>query len=120
MSFVFTINTKSYVPVTIQKVQKLRDETAGTKNVIHLNNAGSGLMPDMVTQVRLDHIKLESQIGGYEASAEVRNGNKKMNTNNSQQQYDLKIGNLLIQRYWAQHRLLNIAYTLAKIKYGNK
>jgi selenocysteine lyase/cysteine desulfurase len=54
---------------TIQEVQKLRNETAGTKNVIHLNNAGSGLMPDMVTQVQLGHITLESQIGGYEASA---------------------------------------------------
>jgi selenocysteine lyase/cysteine desulfurase len=54
---------------TIQEVQQLRNETAGTKNVIHLNNAGSGLMPDIVTQVQLDHITLESQIGGYEASA---------------------------------------------------
>ncbi len=56
---------------TIEEVQKLRNETAGTKNVIHLNNAGSGLMPDIVTQVQLDHIKLESQVGGYEASARM-------------------------------------------------
>lgn len=54
---------------TAQEVQKFRNETAGTKNVIHLNNAGSGLMPDIVTQAQLDHIKLESEIGGYEASA---------------------------------------------------
>ncbi len=54
---------------TPEEVQKFRNETAGTKNVIHLNNAGSGLMPDIVTQAQLDHIKLESQIGGYEASA---------------------------------------------------
>jgi hypothetical protein len=26
-------------------------------------------MPDLVTQVQLDHIKLESEIGGYEAAA---------------------------------------------------
>lgn len=50
-------------------VEKFRNETAGTKNVIHLNNAGSGLMPDIVTKVQLDHIRLESEIGGYEASA---------------------------------------------------
>jgi selenocysteine lyase/cysteine desulfurase len=46
-----------------------RNETDGCRNVIHLNNAGSGLMPNIVTQVQLDHIQLESQIGGYEAAA---------------------------------------------------
>jgi selenocysteine lyase/cysteine desulfurase len=46
-----------------------RNETDGCKNVIHLNNAGAGLMPNIVTQAQLEHIKLESQIGGYEASA---------------------------------------------------
>ncbi len=54
---------------TPEEVQTFRNETAGTKNVIHLNNAGSGLMPDIVTQAQLDHIKLESEIGGYEAAA---------------------------------------------------
>jgi selenocysteine lyase/cysteine desulfurase len=54
---------------SLEEVLKFRNETAGTKNVIHLNNAGSGLMPDIVTQAQLDHIKLESEIGGYEASA---------------------------------------------------
>ena len=54
---------------TQEEVQQFRKETAGTKNVIHLNNAGSGLMPDIVTRVQLDHIKLESEIGGYEAAA---------------------------------------------------
>ena len=53
---------------TTAEVQKFRDETAGTRNVIHLNNAGSGLMPDVVTQAQLDHIRLESEIGGYEAA----------------------------------------------------
>ena len=52
-----------------EEVQQLRNETAGTKNVIHLNNAGSGLMPDIVTRVQLDYIRLESEIGGYEAAA---------------------------------------------------
>jgi selenocysteine lyase/cysteine desulfurase len=51
------------------EIQRFRDETIGTKQVIHLNNAGAGLMPDVVTQVQLDHLLLESQIGGYEASA---------------------------------------------------
>jgi selenocysteine lyase/cysteine desulfurase len=54
---------------TAEEVQRFRNETIGCKNVIHLNNAGSGLMPDVVTQAQLDHIKLEAEIGGYEASA---------------------------------------------------
>lgn len=53
---------------TTDEVQKFRNETEGTKNVIHLNNAGAGLMPDAVTRALMDHIKLESEIGGYEAS----------------------------------------------------
>jgi selenocysteine lyase/cysteine desulfurase len=51
------------------EIATFRNETNGCKNVIHLNNAGAGLMPNCVTQVQLDHIKLESEIGGYEASA---------------------------------------------------
>ena len=51
------------------EITTFRNETNGCKNVIHLNNAGAGLMPNSVTQVQLDHIKLESEIGGYEASA---------------------------------------------------
>lgn len=54
---------------TAAEIQQLRQETTGTKHVIHLNNAGSGLMPDVVTQAQLDHITLESEIGGYEAAA---------------------------------------------------
>ena len=53
---------------TADEVQKFRNETSGTRNIIHLNNAGAGLMPDSVTQAQLDHIKLESEIGGYEAA----------------------------------------------------
>jgi selenocysteine lyase/cysteine desulfurase len=52
-----------------EEIATFRNDTAGCKNVIHLNNAGAGLMPDIVTRVQLDHIKLEAQIGGYEAAA---------------------------------------------------
>jgi len=34
---------------------------------IHLNNAGASLMPRPVLQAMLDHLDLESRIGGYEA-----------------------------------------------------
>jgi selenocysteine lyase/cysteine desulfurase len=51
------------------EIATFRNETNGCKNVIHFNNAGAGLMPNVVTEAQLDHIKLESEIGGYEASA---------------------------------------------------
>ena len=54
---------------SMEEVIQLRNETTGTRNVIHLNNAGAGLMPDIVTKAQLDHLILESQIGGYEAAA---------------------------------------------------
>lgn len=51
------------------EIEKFRNETRGTQHVVHLNNAGAGLMPDIVTQAQLNHIKLEAEIGGYEAAA---------------------------------------------------
>jgi len=50
-------------------VKQWREDTPGCANQIHFNNAGSGLMPDIVTKAQLDHITLESEIGGYEAAA---------------------------------------------------
>jgi selenocysteine lyase/cysteine desulfurase len=58
---------------TNEEIKAFRNETSGCKNVIHLNNAGAGLMPDIVTKAQIDHIKLESQIGGYEAAALRKN-----------------------------------------------
>jgi selenocysteine lyase/cysteine desulfurase len=46
----------------------LRADTPGCAYVAHLNNAGSGLMPAPVLQAQLDHLVLESEIGGYEAA----------------------------------------------------
>lgn len=63
----FTLPSNSIF--TVAEVQQFRNDTQGCKNVIHLNNAGAGLMPDVVTQAQLDHIKLEAEIGGYEAAA---------------------------------------------------
>ncbi|MBI1769846.1 MAG: aminotransferase class V-fold PLP-dependent enzyme [Bacteroidetes bacterium] len=53
---------------SLEEIQSLRKETAGCSTVIHLNNAGASLMPNVVTQSVLDHIQLEANIGGYEAS----------------------------------------------------
>lgn len=56
-------------PFSKQEIARFRSETTGTNQVIHLNNAGAALMPDMVTKAQIDHIRLESEIGGYEAAA---------------------------------------------------
>ena len=54
---------------SLEEIEKFRKATIGCENVNHLNNAGASLMPNVVTQAILEHIKLESEIGGYEAAA---------------------------------------------------
>ena len=52
-----------------EEIAAFRRDTTGCSHVIHLNNAGASLMPDIVTRSITEHIILESTIGGYEASA---------------------------------------------------
>jgi selenocysteine lyase/cysteine desulfurase len=62
------MNTPIKTFFTEEEIKKFRDETTGCRFVNHLNNAGAGLMPDVVTRAILEHTKLEAQLGGYEAS----------------------------------------------------
>jgi len=52
----------------IVNIQRLRSETPGCEERIHLNNAAAALMPEPVIRAIQDHITLESRIGGYEAA----------------------------------------------------
>jgi selenocysteine lyase/cysteine desulfurase len=45
-----------------------RADTPGCAHRVHLNNAGAGLMPRPVIDAITSHIRLEGEIGGYEAA----------------------------------------------------
>ncbi|MDH3271030.1 MAG: aminotransferase class V-fold PLP-dependent enzyme [Gemmatimonadota bacterium] len=49
-------------------IAELRSDTPGLRNRVHLNSAGASLMPTPVIDAVVDHIRLESEIGGYEAA----------------------------------------------------
>ena len=55
-----------------------RADTPGCAHRNHLNNAGAALMPQPVIDAITGHVKLESEIGGYEAAdaraAEIESG----------------------------------------------
>ena len=48
-------------------MDRIRAETPGAEKVIHLNNCGAGLMPQPVLDALITHLRLEAEIGGYEA-----------------------------------------------------
>ncbi|SEG71055.1 Selenocysteine lyase/Cysteine desulfurase [Thermomonospora echinospora] len=49
-------------------LDRIRAQTPGCQNVVHLNNAGAALPPAVVHDTVLGHLELESRIGGYEAA----------------------------------------------------
>jgi cysteine desulfurase/selenocysteine lyase len=56
-------------PITEQEIQQYRAETKGTASLIHFNNAGASLPPDVVLNTVIDYLKEEVIYGGYETEA---------------------------------------------------
>jgi cysteine desulfurase/selenocysteine lyase len=49
-------------------LERARTETPGCTRVLHLNNAGAGLMPQPVRDAVIAHLEREALMGGYEAA----------------------------------------------------
>jgi selenocysteine lyase/cysteine desulfurase len=50
-------------------IETLRAETPGCAHRVHLNNAGAALLARTTLDAMSDHLRLEAEIGGYEAAA---------------------------------------------------
>jgi len=53
-------------------IERIREETPGTRNAVHLNAAGSALPARPVLDAVVSHLELEAELGGYEAADQAR------------------------------------------------
>ena len=59
-------------PFNETEIQAFRAATKGTRERIHLNNAGASLPPDIVVNTMVDFLHEEALYGGYETEAKYR------------------------------------------------
>ncbi len=52
-------------------VARVRADTPGCRDMVHLNNAGAALPPRVVVDTVIEHLELEARVGGYAAADEV-------------------------------------------------
>ncbi|MGH3917663.1 MAG: aminotransferase, partial [Pseudonocardiaceae bacterium] len=55
-------------------VEALRAMTPGCVHRVHLNNAGAALLAQPTLDAMTRHLRLEAEIGGYEAAAAAQEG----------------------------------------------
>ena len=60
------MNGKSANKINISQV---RTDTPGCRSVLHFNNAGAALMSQSVLNAVTNHLRLEAEVGGYEAAS---------------------------------------------------
>ncbi len=57
--------------MTVLDVETVRRDTPACRDVAHFNNAGAALMPDVVVERVVAHLRSEQAIGGYEAEKQA-------------------------------------------------
>jgi cysteine desulfurase / selenocysteine lyase len=59
------------MPIIADTVARLRHDTPGVTGVVHLNNAGAAFVSTATLNAQIAHLRLEAQLGGYEAKTAV-------------------------------------------------